>query len=132
MENIKMIIRNNLIKNFPETTEDVNHYNRMSGPYISKFKVWYTRPILVQFIYDSIEIPKELIRSNHVLDLYIYVMFINTQPMLTNIDRYIKYVFLVPLDNRTAEELYRGLDNTLMHYNRLGFFMKLILIYGVF
>ena len=58
MENMKMIVCQNLIKNYPVTTEDVNMANRIFGPYISILKGRYTRPKPVQVVYDSIEIPK--------------------------------------------------------------------------
>ena len=58
MENMKTIIRHNLIKNCPVTTEDVNLANIMFGPDISMLKVRSTCPKPVQVIDDSIEIPK--------------------------------------------------------------------------
>ena len=39
---------------------------------------------------------------------------------------------MVPLDDRTDEELYRGYDNFQRHYNRAGFFMKQIHCDGEF
>ena len=86
MDNMKIIICQNLIKNFPVTTEDVNTENRMFGPDISMLKGKSTHPKPVQVIDDSIEITKELIRGNQLLDLAVDVIFINTQPMLTIID----------------------------------------------
>ena len=58
MENMKIIICQNLIKNFPVTTEDVNMENRMFGPDISMLKGKSTNPKPVQVIDDSIEITK--------------------------------------------------------------------------
>ena len=55
-------------------------------------------------------------RRNQLLDLDIDVMFIDIQPMLTTTDRSIKYRCLVPLDDRTAEELYRGFYHVLRRY----------------
>ena len=58
MENMKIIIYQNLIKNFPETTEDVNMENIMFEPDISMLKGKSTNPKPVQVIDDSIEITK--------------------------------------------------------------------------
>ena len=52
--------------------------------------------------------------------------------MLTTIDRSIKYICLMPLDDRTSEEIYRGLEIFQSHYNRAGFLMKLMHRGGVF
>ena len=51
-------------------------------------------------------------------------MFINTQPMFTTICRSIKCRCLIPLDDRTTEEICCGLENVPRHYNRAVFFMK--------
>ena len=121
MENKKILIHQNLIKYCPMTTEDINLVNRMFGPDISTLKGWSTCTKPFQSIYDYIKIPKALISSDQLLDLAINGMFINAQPMLTTIYRSIKYRFFLPLDNRTSEYLYHGLDNLPMHYNITGF-----------
>ena len=38
VENMKMIIRQNLIKNFPVTTEDINLFNRIWGLMFQRWK----------------------------------------------------------------------------------------------
>ena len=121
VENMKMIIRQNLIKNFPVTTRDVHLDNRTFGPDISMLKGIFTRAKPVQVIDYLIEMPKELIISNQLLYLDIGVMFINTQPMFTTNDRSIQYICLVPLDDKIAEEIYCVLGNVIRHYKRAGF-----------
>ena len=121
IENMKMIIFQNLIKNCPVTTEDVNVSNRIIGPDISTLKGIYTCPKSFHVIDDSIDIPEKLIIQNQLLDLAIDVIFIKTQPMLTTIDISIKHRCFVSLDDRTSEELYCGLENDISHYNRAVF-----------
>ena len=48
-------------------------------------------------------------------------MYVNGMPILTGIDRSIRFRSLVPLDNRTAPELYKRLDKVLRHYNNAGY-----------
>ena len=48
------------------------------------------------------------------------IMFLNGMPMLTTIDKTIRFRVLVPLNNRLAEELYRGLDVVMQKYNSAG------------
>ena len=54
------------------------------------------------------------------------IMFVNGMPMLTGIDRSIRFRSLVPLTNRTAPELYSGLDKILRHYNDGGYTVQRI------
>ena len=48
------------------------------------------------------------------------IMFLNGMPMLMTIDKTIRFRALVPLNNRYAEELYRGLDGVMRKYNSAG------------
>ncbi len=52
------------------------------------------------------------------------IMYVNGMPMLTGIDRSIRFRSLIPLDNRTAPELYKRLDKILRHYNSGGYEIK--------
>ena len=54
------------------------------------------------------------------------IMYVNGMPMLTGIDRSIRFRCLVPLDNRTAPELYKRLDVILRHYNDGGYNIRSI------
>ena len=48
-------------------------------------------------------------------------MFINGQPMLTTIDKTIKFRAVVPIDSREHSEYFRAIDVVLRHYNKGGF-----------
>jgi len=54
------------------------------------------------------------------------IMYVNGMPMLTGIDRNIRFRSLVPLESRTATELYSGLDHIFRLYNKAGFLLKTI------
>ena len=45
----------------------------------------------------------------------------NGIPFLTAIDRTIRYHLVVPLENRTKEQLYKALDVVLRMYNEAGY-----------
>ena len=70
---------------------------------------------------DLVEIPKELLEKHQDLTYSVDIMFVNGMPMMTGIDRAIRFRSLVPLKARTAPELYRGLDVILRDYNGAGF-----------
>ncbi|MGC8551173.1 MAG: hypothetical protein ACP5M4_15960, partial [Acidobacteriaceae bacterium] len=54
------------------------------------------------------------------------ILYVNGMPMLTGIDGNICYRSLVPLENRTADELYSRLDKILHWYNDAGHIIKTI------
>ena len=121
LENLKMVIRQNLFKNCPVTSQDVNLAEKIFGSDISTLKGRTTRPRPEVVVDDSIDIPEELIRENEAIDLAIDLIFINRVVLMTAIDRTVKYRSVVPLENQTKNELYRGLDVILRLYNKAGF-----------
>ena len=132
LDNLKMVIRQNLFKNCPITTQDVNLAEKIFGKDISTLKGRSTRPNPEKVIDDIIDIPEELIRKNNAIELAIDLIFINQVILMTTIDRTVKYRTVVPLDSRRKEELYRGLDTVLRLYNKAGFKIKMIHCDGEF
>ena len=121
VENFKHILRQNIIKNCPVTVEDVNIAEKIFGPDIGALKGKSTRRRPTPVRDDYIEIPPELIEKNQNLIYALDLMYVNNMPMMTGIDRSIRFRTLVPLKNREAKELYRGIDNVFRCYNKAGF-----------
>ena len=48
-------------------------------------------------------------------------MYVNGIPMLTSIDKSVRYRIVVPLENRTRDELYNAIDKIFCHYNAAHF-----------
>ena len=132
VENFKSLLRMNVIKNCPVTTEDVNIAEKIFGKDISSLKGKSTRRKPKSVRADLIEIPKELIEKHHNIELCMDTMYVNECGMLTAIDRTIKFRSLVPMNTRQHEEYYRALDQILRHYNQAGFVIKEIHCDGEF
>ena len=70
---------------------------------------------------EEIEIPDEFVARNKNIELAIDIMFINKETILTTIDRSITFKACVPLPSREDEDIFRGLDEILRHYNKGGY-----------
>jgi hypothetical protein len=58
---------------------------------------------------DEIEIPNELKEMHQDLTLCIEIEFVNGMPMLTSIDRSIRFRALIALDNRRGTGIFEGI-----------------------
>ena len=67
------------------------------------------------------QIPKELIEKNQDITLCIDSLFVNGMPMLTSIDRAVRFRALIPIESRKKDEPFTGLDVILRQYNKAGF-----------
>jgi hypothetical protein len=128
IENFKHILHVGGIQNCDLTPQDVEIAEKFFGPDVSELKGKSTRrkPKIVK--YDVIAVPREL--KQRLLELAIDIMFICSIPMLTAIDRTIKFRSLVILNSRKTPDLYEGLDDVLCLYNGRGFYISRILCDG--
>ena len=101
--------------------QDVEIAERIFGPDIAALKGKSVRQNPNQVLDDWIEIPEELREIYYDLVLCVDLMFVNGIPFLTAIDRTIRYRSVVPLENRTKEQLYKALDVVLRMYNEAGY-----------
>ena len=132
VDNFKALLKMNFIKNCPVTVEDVKVAERIFGPALSTLKGKSTRKTPKPVIRDEIEIPSEIKDLNKEVDLCMDTIFINECPMLTTIDKSIRFRALVPLENRTHEQYYKALDQVLRFYNKGGFKVRTIFCDGEF
>jgi hypothetical protein len=116
--NFKHILRQNLLKNCPINIDDVVNAERIFWPDIGTLKGKSTRKVPVPVKTDEIEELKEMHKD---LTLCIDIMFINGMPMLTSIDRSIRFRALVALDNRSGTAIFDGLDSIYRIYKKSGF-----------
>ena len=70
---------------------------------------------------EVVEFLPEIIAQIRDLILSLDDFYVCNIPMLSSIDRTIRYRSVVPLDNRNKEELFEGHDKILRNYNGTGF-----------
>lgn len=125
LSNLKQFIRGNIVKNNPVMVENVQLAKDAFAKYIATLKGKSTRPHLPVVTREGvIDLPPEL-QVNEV-ELAIDVLLINNQAFLHARGRTIKFKDLVQLDtvgkNKSycAMDLFKGLDQVLLHYNKGG------------
>ena len=115
--NVKMMIRHNIIHNFPVTVEDIKIADKIFVFGVSTLKVITTRQSPKVVVASFIEITRELIENNQDLILCMGIIFINQQAFFTKNYKGICFCGLVLLSNITKEECYRALD-AVMKYDK--------------
>ncbi|MGC9176795.1 MAG: hypothetical protein ACP5F1_06960, partial [Thermoplasmata archaeon] len=132
IENLKYLLRANIIKKCPVTPADIDLPENIFAPDIGTLKGKTTCKPPPRVKDDVVEVPLELKEKQK--EYYMNILCVNGMPMLTGIDGNIHYRSLVPLENRTAEELYSGLDKIvysgldkiICRYNDAGHIIKTI------
>jgi hypothetical protein len=120
VDNLKHIIRSNLIKNCPVTTKDVKLAEEIFGADIASLKGKTTRQTPKAVVDELIEIPQE-IKDRDDLTLCMDLMYVNKMPVFTSIDKTFRFRAAVNLANRTKDELFKALDAVLRQYNKAGY-----------
>jgi hypothetical protein len=100
---------------------------RIFGPDIGSLKGKSTRKQPTPVKTDLIEIPPELKQQHQDLTFCMDIMFVNGMPMLTGIDRSIRFRALIALDCRSEDSIYKGIDSIFRLFNNAGFRIKRIL-----
>jgi hypothetical protein len=126
LENLKSLLKQNIIKNCPVTSADLDLAEKIYGPDIGTLKGKTTRKAPPRVKDDLVEIPPELKEIHKLVELCMDILFVNGLPMLTAIDRTTKFRSCFALENRTKEELYKGLDRILRLYNNADFIVEMI------
>ena len=120
-ENLKYALRQKLFKNCPLTVEDVNNAEKIFGKDVAAMKGKMTRKKPNPIRLEVVEFPPEIIDQIRDLILSLDIMYVNTLPIMTSIDRTIRYRSAVPMESRAKEELFESLDQILRNYNGAGF-----------
>ena len=132
MRNFKYFVDGRNVSNCPINHIDVKNASKIYGQdmYVLKGRGKKAKPL--HLTADYIAIPPELTARREDIELFIDTMFVNQMPFLTGIDHPIYNRDCVPLDSQISDELFRGLDRILRHYNECGFRIKKIHCDGQF
>ena len=121
INDFKAILRMNMINNNPVTTEDINVVERNFGPDIGALKGKKTRKKPIKVIDDHIEIPKELIASQHAITLCIDIMNVNGLQFVTTISKSLRYRTAQFISSRSPKEYTKFIKEVIAMYRKAGF-----------
>ena len=115
------MLRSNNIKDCPVISEDVRIAEDIFGPDVATLKGKSKRRKPEPVVEDIIEIPIELKLKNQNMTMGMDLMFINSVPFLTAIDRGPRYRSSIPLDSREHSECLRAIEDINRFYEQNGF-----------
>ena len=120
-QDLKSIIRMNLIKDMEITTKDVNLAEKAFGPDVGSMKGKSTRKTPIPAMSNVIEIPTELLRLNEDITLSIDGLNVNTLKFLTSISHDVYYRTGQYLIDATAKEYEKLMEELYYVYRKSGF-----------
>jgi hypothetical protein len=126
VEDLKTIIKMNLIDNNPVTIADVQLAEKIFGPDVATLKGKSTRRRPTAVTSDSIPIPPELIAAQHDVTLCIDDMFVNGEAFFTTISKNIRYRTAEWIKDLQFESHEKALRDVFKLYRRAGFKITVI------
>jgi hypothetical protein len=118
---LKAVIRMNLIKNNPVTTQDVDLAQKIFGEDVGALKGKSTRRKPVPVVQDTIEIPRELVDAQRAVVLCIDGLSVNGLSFLTTISRNLYYRTAQYVKQPTVTCYREALQHVFRIYRQGGF-----------
>ena len=87
----KSMLRMNVIKNWPVTSDHVDIAEKIFGIDVATLKGKTTTKQTPKVLEDTVDVPEELYQLNDQLELYIDGMYVNKGLFITSIDKTIRY-----------------------------------------
>ena len=126
VNDLKAIIKTNMIKNNPVAIDDVVIAEELFRPDVGLLKGKTVRTKMSEARQDIVQIPKELIKMHKRVDLYIDIMKVCGLWFLTTISKHLMYRTAFWLPNKKVQTYRSVLDKTLHIYNKAHLHVKRI------
>jgi hypothetical protein len=131
-QDLKTIIKNNLIVNCPVTAEDIDRAEKVYGPSVSILKGKTTRHTPIPVVSDYLSIPSRILSANRYITLSGDLFFVNRVPFFATISDHIKFTTAEYIANRKLKQLFQASKNVQAVYAARGFQLKSMLMDGEF
>ena len=133
IDDFKLALRTNCIKDSPVTVADVIVAQKVYGPDIAVLKGKTTRksaPAVV--VEDLIPVPKHLINMHKNVTLAVDICFVNKIPFFVTLSRNICFTTATHLSNRTLKTIFKAFRGVFNFYYKHGFRITMVMADGEF
>ncbi len=124
IENLKILLKNGLIRNCSVKPEHLDRAEAIYGPDVGTLKGKLTRRSAKRVKVDQIQIPPEIVNKHQNLTWCFDIFFVNGLPFLTGIILDIRFRTCSRLKNRTNEAVYDAIDQVTRLANSAGYRIK--------
>jgi hypothetical protein len=131
-QDLKSVIKLNLIANFPVTTEDVDRVETIFGPSLPILKGKMTRQSPQSVQTDYIAVPESILSTNQHVTLFSDIFFINKVPFFVTISDHLKFTTTEHIANRKLKQLVLASLHVKAIYAARDFQIKVMIMDGVF
>jgi hypothetical protein len=126
--NFQGMVRHNLLKDCPITSDDVNNAHTIFGPDLATIRGKTVCHSPDRVVTDYVEIPRNFFEKNNRITLVTDVMFVNSVPFLVSASRNLNLITIKHTPQRTASKIAYLLQRIVRIYNCAGFTVQTILM----
>jgi hypothetical protein len=131
-QDLKSIVKSNLIVNCPVTAEDIDRAEKIYGPSVPILKGKTTRHNPFPVTSDYVAIPPQILSVNRYVTLSGDIFFVNQVPFFATVSDHIKFTTAEHILNRKIQQLVQATKHVQAVYSARGFRAKYMLMYGKF
>jgi hypothetical protein len=131
-QDLKNIIKSNLIINCPVTIADIDHAEKIYGPSVPILKGKTTRQTPLSVASDYIAVPPQILSANKYVTLSGDLFFVNKIPFFSTISHHLKFTTAEHISNRKLPQLIQAAKHVRDIYAARGFQVKFMLMDGEF
>ena len=131
-QDLKSIVKSNLIVNCPVTAEDIDRAEKIYGPSVPILKGKTTRQNPLTVTSDYVAIPPQILSANQFVTLSADLFFVNQVPFFATVSDHIKFTTAEHIVSRKSHQLVQASKHVQALYAARGFSVKYMLMDGEF